>query len=588
MAVQTVDKVDRCSPQRPVSDLLADAKQCLDAWAGQVPRGRPVTLFLSYSDMRSRATVVNGTGQDLDAAWLHVAKILQRVLRAGTQVQAIRFDLVTGVYPITWSRLKQALGATKRNYFRYGIAFDSAFDVALLEQEANAQAVFYGGPRIENAIWNRNNLSHCLARKYGVRGEQALRRVEQDGTLFLFSTHAVFASPDEGCLPLEHTNLATGRRQLNVNDVNLLDSVISGASQYLARQVESDGRFCYGRHPCFDRRIGGYNTLRHASTTFAMLDAFSVTGDPALMAAVERSLQCLQQRYIKYVEPDQLPYKRDQWPEQERFAFLTDTGNEIKLGGVAVCLLAFVRYAEVTGARHFEGVMRALANGIMAMERHGNGQLTHVLEYPEMREKEAFRIIYYEGEAAFALSRYYLLSRDARVMPFLSRIFDHMIIKKHWRHKDHWLAYFMDAMSQVEPKPEYLQFARQNIDGYLGFVSNRITTFPTLLELMMATRRVFQRYSVWDRPEPADIDQGSFDAALTRRAERLMDGVFWPEFAMYFAAPQRIVNAFFIRHHAFRVRIDDVEHYLSGLVMYRNQLKAGGFLSADKVGERND
>jgi len=206
------------------------------------------------------------------------------------------------------------------------------------------------------------------------------------------------------------------------------------------------------------------------------------------------------------------------------------------------------------------------------MQDSSTGRFDHVLTYPSLAVKEPFRIIYYDGEAAFGLMRLYALTRDPRWLAAVERAFDYFLAHDHWRAHDHWLAYATNELTRHRPRRDYYEFGLRNFADYLDFVRHRITTFPTLLELMMAARQMLDRLA--GDPAHAEllarIDPTAFHEALEHRAHYLLNGHFWPELAMFYANPRRIAGSFFIRHHAFRVRIDDVEHYLSGLVAYLN------------------
>ena len=523
------------------------------------------TLFLSLCNTHERARVIHQTGDDFSSTWdMLVEQAHLLVQRENFDVQWLRVDWVTSIREITWKGLRASLKAVKRNYFRYGLALDPTFSTAFLEGELNANAMLYGGSHIEHAVVNEKNF-----RIYsGQRFKNREINFGDDEKLWVLLTQGVFCAADEKPQLLYRSGLDAGRRIVGL-DAELATRLIDDGSRYLSTQLKDNGRFRYGWHPCFDRAINAYNTLRHASTTYSMLESWEVTNDPGLKQAIDRSIGYLVSELIKTAT----------LPDGQTAAFLLDVDNEIKLGGNAVCILALVKYVELFQADQHRELLEQLALGIAHMQNVETGAFVHVLQYPELEVKDAFRVIYYDGEAAFALMRLYGLTRDERWLAVVENAFRYFIAKEHWRNHDHWLSYCVNELTMYRPTAEYYEFGIRNVADYLDFVRTRITTFPTLLELMMATELMISRL-VRDpkmRHLLDGLDMRKVQRAIDFRANHLMNGHFWPELAMYYRNPRRIVGSFFIRHHAFRVRIDDVEHYLSGFVAYRRfLLKNGG------------
>jgi UDP-N-acetylmuramoyl-tripeptide--D-alanyl-D-alanine ligase len=520
-------------------------------------------LFASFTSGTRRAQVVTSQAPTFEEAWSHMAAAIEEAATS-EPIKWLRVDLVDHLEPTSWDKLSASLRQTKRNYFRYGIALDADFKRAFLEQELNANAMLYGGNAIGHAVLNERNIIHYARRKYGAATQIDF---SEDQPLFVFSTQGAFADNSGTCVALHDLGLERGRRRVEPLTAEDVAALVGKGADHLARQVGEDGRFVYGYHPCFNRQIDAYNTLRHASSTYSMVEAWEMLLDPQLGAAIERALGYLVRELIR---PATLA-------DGTEAAFLVDVGDEIKLGGSAVAILALARHAQATGCREHRPLMERLARGIRAMQDPATGAFTHVLRYPDLGVVQPFRTIYYEGEAAFALMRLHQLTGDPRWLAVVERAYDHFIAAEHWQHHDHWLGYCTNELTRVRPEARYFRFGIRNVAGYLDFVRDRITTFPTLLELMMAAHTMLSRMA--DLPEHrhllAEVDIERFNEALEARARHLLNGHFWPELAMDFAQPDRIVGSFFIRHQGFRVRIDDVEHYLSGLVAYHHYLTQG-------------
>lgn len=509
--------------------------------------------FLTIGYKNKRATVIN-------FSYLCLANLINEMKKSALKNQtdeAISFKMDIAVnYQLEnlgeWNR--KAL-KTKKNYYRRGIALNENFKMALMEQEINANAILL--PADEGLAINIENMNRYLMQS---NKNQAQLNLTTDSNIVTFDTLGWFFDGKK-IHELETTEWNHGRRKTTLLKPEIVAELVGNAGRYLANQVNATGEFNYGWFACFDKKIKHYNSLRHASTTYSMLEAYELTEDEFILEAAANALAYLQKNFIY---------------EKEDLAFLIEPElREVKLGGAAATLLAFTKYMKITGNKTYLPLCRKIANAILSLQDK-DGKFTHVLEYPTLEVKDIFRIVYYDGEAVFGLLRLYEIDRDSRWLDAAAKSFNHFIRDNYWQNHDHWLSYCANEITKYIPDEAYYEFGLQNAFDNLPFIYARETTFPTFLELTVATKEMTLRMEKEGLQRLLlDYSIEELEKTITKRAHYQLNGYFYPELAMYYKNPARIEGSFFIRHQSFRVRIDDVEHNISGYVRYYQLLKHG-------------
>lgn len=512
-------------------------------------------VFISIGNPGMRARVfkrIAGTYQEAQQAARRAA--LRFIRKYRVDPYWIKMDVVTAVTEMDFPALERKAAITRRNYFRRGIAFDPDFKLAFLEQEINGNAMIRsvknGTPRLDE-----RNINHYI-RYNQPNGFPFIKRRYQNKSAYVFETIGVFTGRDEdGLRDLYGGELTNGiRKTANIEDE--VRSLIARSTNYLVNQVGSSGRFAYGYFSAFGRPIRTYNILRHSSSAYSMIEGYEILRDPAILEAAVKA--------IDYVIREAMVYR------ESGEAFVVDHANdsEIKLGSNATAILAMAKHMEVTGSDTYLAPARALARGIIKMKSAGGG-FTHVLSHPSFDVKEAFRTVYYDGEALFALLRLYAVDREQKWLDEAREAFDYFIAEDYWKNHDHWLSYASNEITDYIPDDRYFTFGLKNCQGRLRFIYHRETTYPTFLELTMATYKMIKKIKELNKTYLLEhIDEEFLHETVDRRAEYQRVGFFYPELAMYNKNPGLILHGFFVRHHALRVRIDDVEHYLSGYCQY--------------------
>lgn len=455
--------------------------------------------------------------------------------------------------------IHQQLVETRRNYIDFGIAFDQFWNLTFLSEEINANAFIIPDRETNQLYLSERNINNYL-RKYTNHSKAFAIDFYQNKKVYQFYTKGYILDQDQ-IYELDSKGLTKGLRHVD-NLSQEIDKMIGSSVDVLEHMGQENGRFIYGYFGHFDKEINFYNILRHSSSTYALIEGLTYLDKDLTQAT--KAIDYIIDNYL--YDTGEVGYIFDD----------TEDANEIKLGQNASFIFAVCEYLKVDpdNTKYIIAAQK-VAHGILSMINSDTYKTTHVLNYPDLTVKEDFRIVYYDGEAALALLRLYQIDQNPLWLNTTKNLFSYFIEHDYWKYHDHWLGYCSNELVQLEPKDEYVIFGIKNVNTYLDFIKTRELTYPTFFEMLMASYRLVQKAKETGRQHLVDelIDEQQLIDIIQLRANYQRVGYYYPEVAMYFKNPARLLGGFFMKHHAYRMRIDDLEHYISGYVQYQKAFK---------------
>ena len=527
--------------------VLSDKRS--DEISGDIEEGLPDNVvFLSVCSGEERAKVFTGTGVDRKAAWLSAYNQAKSFIE-NENYNAIwlKADLMSEAKTYDTVEFSTELHHYRPEFFRYGIAFDKNFETALLEAELNGAKIL----DYENECVDESYLNTYLKKA----GRSPLSSLPD--SYVVFKCVGWMCDENDEVYDLISDIDDYGRRKVDTVDKEYAAELVKNASGFLIDQVKDDGSFVYGYYPRFDKNIDNYNIVRHASTLWSLVCQYRMTGNEELVPVIDRAIDYMVENAI-VERNDEISYLYE------------EKSDEIKLGGCGVAVVALTEYMDAFGSDKYKGLAIKLGNGILTMLDQNSGEYYHVLD-GEFIKKEQFRTVYYDGEATFALCRLYSLTSDEKWLDAAKSAVEHFISADYVQYKDHWVAYSMNEITKYVDDERYYTFALRNAQENLDTIYNRDTTYHTYFELLMSTFEIYDR--MIERGIHVDYLDNGFDLeyflrTIYKRADHMLCGYFYPEYAMYMANPNSILDTFMVRHDGYRVRIDDVQHNVGGYYLY--------------------
>jgi hypothetical protein len=350
------------------------------------------------------------------------------------------------------------------------------------------------------------------------------------------------------------------------------------AARYLVRGLDAHGRFRYMVDAPTNQTRSGYDWPRHSGATYFVAQVASLTGDPELRSGALRAAVLL------------------------RDGALVDCGGRkcigegrvVDVGSSALGLLAFVEIVRDKLGYGFDAVVPQLADFLRSQQRP-DGEFMHQYDRAASAPIDV-QLLYYSGEAAFALGRAHSLASDPRDLEASLRSLDYLVHhgwsffgSRYYWGEEHWTCQALDELTVSGAAPDeravlndaldfcldwaaygrHLMYgpgdAAFDADGAYGFgpvITPRLTPAGSRSEAGIATLHAARRLG-----RPATQLQ-PLEEQLRRSLAMLLRHQFRPGPVHLFADPQAVEGAMPGSEVDWALRIDYAQHSGSALVRW--------------------
>ncbi len=293
-------------------------------------------LFISFGPKDHRCSVWHSEKTVLSQATLQLFDFIDDQFSPDQLPDYIKIDVAYNLEKQSWNQIEQQVHHQfHNNHYRRGIGFDDSCSVAFLEQEIYGKAIIRGLSYDKPNFFDETNLNYAIKQKY--RAAKPEIRLQSLQEVWTFDTYATFYENGQ-FINLASRYDANGIRAIASNKKQHFRDLIEKNAAFLHSQIQENGKFIYGYFPAYDRDIRNYNTVRHCTSLYALLETFEVQDKPEYWPKIVAAIQYALTTFYKEKDPIT--------------AFMIDGKEgelEIKLGANAAAILMLTKYQEITG-----------------------------------------------------------------------------------------------------------------------------------------------------------------------------------------------------------------------------------------------